>query len=155
MPLVYAVAILEALGYFSAVPVCVAFCVSGRDGLKAGAAVGAFSAGAAFRRAMAHMRRETPKKRRGRPPVKRLIKLARHLRVERFSLRGRLGLSDAAATALLCGAISALGASLRGRVDSLAVDVAPAFDGPRAELRGIVRVRLGQIILAAARSNLD
>ena len=147
--LVYAVAILEALGYLCAVPVCVAFCVDGEGGLRAGAAAGTFSARAALRRARRQM--DGRRRHRGRPgvPVKRLLKLLKRLRFERVSLKGALGLSDAAATALLCGAITSLGAALRGRAASLELDVAPAFDGPRAELQGIIRARVGQIILAA------
>ena len=147
--LVHIVALLEALAYLCAVPVCVAFCVSGEGGLRAGAAAGTFNTRAALRRARRQMDRG--KRRNGRPkvPVKRLLRLFRRLRFERVSVKGVLGLSDAAATALLCGAITALGAALRGRAASLEVDIAPAFDGPRAEVRGIIRARVGQIILAA------
>lgn len=146
--LVYIVAMLEALGYLWAVPVCVAFCVDGEGGFRAGAAAGTFNTRAVLRRARLDMGRG--KKRPGRPKAaKAALRLLAHLRFERVSLKGRLGLSDAAATALACGALSALGAALRGRTRSLEVEVAPAFDGPRAELRGIARARLGQIIFAA------
>ena len=153
--LVYAVALLQALGYLCAVPVCVAFCVESEGGLRAGAAAGAFSARSAVRRARLRMLRPVRRRDRAKPQVQAILRLLWHLRHARIRVTGRLGLSDAAATALLCGALKALGAAWQPRAGTLAVDVAPAFDGPCAELRGIIRVRFGQIILAAARSNLD
>ena len=87
--------------------------------------------------------------------MKALLRLVMRLRFERVSVKGRLGLSDAAATALACGGLTALGSALRARSGSVEVDVAPAFDGPRLELRGMVRARIGQIIVAAAKAQFS
>jgi predicted Zn-dependent peptidase len=84
-----------------------------------------------------------------------LLRLFMRLRFERISVQGRLGLSDAAATALACGGLTALGSALRARSGSVEVDVAPAFDGPRLELRGMARARIGQIIVAAAKAQFS
>ena len=153
--MVYLVFLIDSLLYLAAVPVCAAFCVSSADGLRAGAGVGVFvsrGAWARARRAMAGARRRG---RRG--DYRRALGLARRLRLSRFSLRGRLGLGDAAATALAGGAVTALlGAALRSRADAVEIRLAPDFSGePRVELRGMIRVRAGQIILAAAKGGVN
>lgn len=152
--LVYLIAAVEALGYLSAVPVCVAFWLEGGDGLHAGVGAGTFDARAALRRAIRQAGRKRKKRRGARIGFGRGLRLFSKIKLERFVLRGRLGLGDAAATAVACGGLNALGASLRGRVEAVSVDVAPAFDAdaPRVEIRGMVRARAGQIMIAAARS---
>lgn len=154
--MVYVVALLDALIYLSAVPVCAAFCLNLRDGLRAGAGVGAFQSRGALRRARRQMARGGPVSIGPNIGPGAALRFVRGLRVDRVSLQGRLGLGDAAATALACGALTALGAALRGRAASLEVDVAPLFDvdAPTGELRGMIRARAGQIIIAAARSGI-
>lgn len=153
--IVYLIAVLESLAYLAAVPVCAVFCVSGEGGLKAGAGVGAFRARGALRRArraMAGGRR----RRRQRGEVKRALALLRRLKLTRISLRGQLGLGDAAATALLSGALTALAAALRGRTKRLDLRLSPDFSGElRVELRGMICARAGQIMLAAAQSGFN
>ena len=151
---IYLVAAMQSLLYLASVPVCVTFCVSGEGGLKAGAGAGAFNARRALRRARRAMMKSGPRVK-NRVPVKALLRLVMRLRFERVSVKGRLGLSDAAATALACGGLTALGSALRARSGSVEVDVAPAFDGPRLELRGMVRARIGQIIVAAAKAQFS
>ena len=146
--------LLQSLLYLASVPVCVTFCVSGEGGLKAGAGAGAFNARRALRRARQAMMKSGPRVK-NRVPVKALLRLVMRLRFERVSVKGRLGLSDAAATALACGGLTALGSALRARSGSVEVDVAPAFDGPRLELRGMARARIGQIIVAAAKAQFS
>ncbi len=153
--LVYLVAVLESLAYLAAVPVCAVFCVSGENGLKAGAGIGAFRARGALRRARRAMAGERRVKRR-RGDWKRALALLRRLKLSRVSLRGRLGLGDAAATALLSGALTALAASLRGRTKRLDLRLSPDFSGEtRVELRGMICARAGQIMLAAAKSGFN
>ncbi len=146
--------LLQSLLYLASVPVCVTFCVSDEGGLKAGAGAGAFNARRALKRARRAMMEDGPRVK-NRVPVKALLRLVMRLRFERISVKGRLGLSDAAATALACGGLTALGSALRARSLSVEVDVAPAFDGPRLELRGMMRARVGQIIVAAAKAQFS
>lgn len=152
---IYLVAAMQSLLYLASVPVCVTFCVSGEGGLKAGAGAGAFNARRALKRARRAMMEDGPRAKKPRVPVKALLRLVMRLRFERVSVKGRLGLSDAAATALACGGLTALGSALRARSGSVEVDVAPAFDGPRLELRGMARARIGQIIVAAAKAQFS
>ncbi len=154
--LIYLVALAQTLVYLAAIPVCAAFCVSSREGLRAGAGAAAFRSRGAFARARRAMARK--KRRRGKPVVgfKRALNLLKRLRLARFTLRGSLALGDAAATAVACGALEALAASLRGRTDALEIRVTPDFSGDlRLEIQGMIRARTGQIILAAARSGID
>lgn len=154
--LVYLVAVLESLAYLAAVPVCAVFCVSGEGGLKAGAGVGAFRARGALRRARRAMANGPRQRKRRRGEVKRALALLRRLKLTRVSLRGQLGLGDAAATALVSGALTALAAALRGRTKRLDLRLSPDFSGEtRIELRGMICARAGQIMLAAAQSGLN
>lgn len=154
--LVYLVALIEAFAYVSAVPVCAAFCLSLRDGLRVGAGVGAFDSRGALRRARRQMARGGRRRAKARVDARMALGTLKRLRFERVSLCGRLGLGDAAATAVACGGVTALASALRGRAASMEVDVAPLFDAdaPTAELRGMIRARAGQIIVAAARSGI-
>ena len=140
---IYLVAAMQSLLYLASVPVCVTFCVSDEGGLKAGTGAGAFNARRALKRARQAMIKSGPRVKK-RVPVKALLRLVMRLRFERVSVKGRLGLSDAAATALACGGLAALGSALRARSGSVEVDVAPAFDGPRLELRGMARAQIGR-----------
>ena len=147
--------LLQSLLYLASIPVCVAFCASDEGGLKAGTGAGAFSARRAMLRARRDMAGLPAHSKRPRIPAKPLLRLLMRTRFERVRLKGRLGLSDAAATALACGGIMALGSALRARTGDVEVDVAPAFDGPRLELRGMARARIGQIIVAAAKAQFN
>lgn len=153
--LIYLVAALEALVYLCAVPICAAFCVSTKDAPRFGAGVAAFGGRAALRRARKNSVK--PKKRR-KSAAARPLKLLRRLRGVRVALWGRLNLGDAAATALACGALRALAEALAAtRAGRARVDVVPVFDGdaPQIVLAGMIRLRAGQIIAAAARGGAD
>ena len=155
--LVYIVAIAQSLGYLLSVPVCGAFWLSAGDGLRFGTGLGAFQRRFALRRARrAGLRaKRRPKRRKKGGPAWTLRTLAR-LRGAGLTLRGSLGLGDAAATAVTCGLVEALAAAVGSRAGRVEVDVAPLFDAPepRAELQGMIRVRSGQIIGAAARGGI-
>lgn len=147
------VAAAEAVFYLLAVPVHLALCLGGAEGLRFGAGVSAFERRAARRRAMENL----GKRRAGRqssPGVRRAWAFARSLRLERVSLRGSVCLGDAAATAMACGVLNALACGLRGRAARLEADVRPDFSSPdvRVELSGMVSARAGQIMLAAAKT---
>ena len=156
--LVYLFAALQALAYLVAVPVCAAFWLSAEDGLRFGVGLSAFERRFALRRARRNGLRRRPalKARRG-GNMQRAWSVLRRLRGASVRLEGRLGLGDAAATALACGALRVAGTTLAGRENRVRIDVAPAFcdGGVCVELRGMLRVRTGQIILAAARSGIE
>ena len=143
MPILLTV-VIETMIYFSAIPVNGAFCLSTANGLRYGVGVSAFGLRGAVRRARQY--RAAGKGRRRLP-----WDVIRRVRGARFRVSGRLGLGDAAATALACGALRALGAG--GAV----VDVTPVFDGNGLclELQGMIRLRSGQIIRAMAMSQLE
>lgn len=156
--IVYLVAAAQALVYVAAVPLHLAFCLQTRGGLRFGAGVSAFERRFALRsarRRLARRKRRRPKSGK-KPPFGLLMKMLRRLRLEGFTLRGRLNLGDAAATALACGALRSLEAGLHGAVPGVRLRVTPDFsDVPCAELQGMIRARTGQIIYAAARGGLD
>lgn len=156
--LVYIVAGLQALAYLCAIPVCAAFWLTTEGGLRFGVGLAAFEGRAALRRAE-RGRAPRPKKRRGgeKGGAARALRVLRRLRGVAFSLRGHLDLGDAAATALACGTLNALALALGTRARRVHVDIVPAFDGGaiRVELRGMIRLRSGQIIIAAAKSGMD
>lgn len=150
--LVYIVAAGEALFYLASVPLCAAFYLSLGDGLRFGSGLGAFERRFALRRA-----RRNGGAGKGRGGGRLAWRVLGRLRGMGVSLRGSLGLGDAAATALACGALRALGAAMAARAARVEIDVAPLFDAaePRLELQGMIRARSGQIIAAAARSGID
>ncbi len=154
--IVYIVAAAQALVYLGAVPLHLAFCLRTRDGLRFGAGISAFVRRAARRRAQRAARRgelKLPKLKKGASPPGWLMPCLRCLRLESVRVQGSLGMGEAAATALACGGVRALGRALRGVAPRVRLEVAPDFseDGPRVDLRGMIRVRSGQIILAALR----
>lgn len=153
---VYVAAALDALIYLGAVPLCAAFSLTTRGGLRLGVGFGAFGRRAALRRAVRAARAPGLRRGGGGPsPAARRV-LAR-LRVDAFALRGQLCLGDAAATALACGALEALAAALGTRAARVELSVAPIFDSdaPSARLQGMISARAGQIMIAAARGGLD
>ena len=153
--LVYLIALFQALMYLAAVPVCAAFCLSAGDGVRLGVGVSVFERRFALRRARRFdaFPPKKPKRRGG----KRAWGVLRNLRGLGVGLRGRLCLGDAAATALACGALRALAAALGTRARRVEIDIDPEFSSAefRVELQGMIRVRAGQIITAAARSGFD
>ena len=156
--LVYIIAILEALAYVGAVPVWVAFCLSTEGGLRAGTGVGVFERRFALRKAREASRSPIAKEGRSRKgDLRRTLAVLKRLRNAGIRLRGRLGLGDAAATAVACGALQALGPALAARAGRVDIAVTPDFDSPELhiELQGMIRVRVGQIISAGVRSGMD
>ena len=152
--LVYLIALLDALFYLCAVPVRAAFFVDTKDGLRYGAGIAAFTARAALRRARRNSGKSEKRQKKKTP---RLMPLLKRLRGVSFALRGQLNLGDAAATALACGALQALAAALSAHMGRASVDVVPDFgaSAPEVALTGMLRLRAGQIIAAAARSGAD
>lgn len=141
--IVYIVAAAQALVYLLSIPVNVALRL---DGLKSGSGVAAFDRGAAAHRAMAALSGGQG----GGPAFRRVWPVLRRVRFDRIELTGRVSLGDAAATALLCGALNGLGRSLRGRASRMRIAVQPDFsDELHLELRGMASARSGQIMLAA------
>ena len=137
--IVYVVALLEALVYLAAIPVDL---VVSADGLTARAAVSAFG-----------LRPRPGGGKGGGPGFSEVWPVLRRLRFERVALTGQVSLGDAAATALLCGALNGAGRCLRARPDRLHVAVTPVFSGDiRVELRGMLRARTGRIALAIVQS---
>lgn len=152
--IVYAVAAAQALFYLGATPLFVALRLRAGDGPRFGVGVGAFERRYALKKAS---QPRAPKERRGaKSPAKWVWRLARRARIEQLTLRGRLCLGDAAATALACGALTALAGGL-GRAKQTRIDIAPDFDSaaPRVELQGTLRVRAGQLVVAAAKCGID
>ena len=144
--IVYIVAAAQALAYLLSIPVNVALRL---DGLRTGSGVSAFDPGAAVRRAIAALSGDQGKG----PAFRRVWPVLRRVRFDRIELTGLVSLGDAAATALMCGALNGLGRSLRGRAQRLCIRVQPDFsDELRLELRGMVSARSGQIMLAAIRA---
>ena len=149
------IAIVEALGYLSAVPVCGAFFLNTEGGLRLGVGVSAFERRFALRRAQRRAGLPLPAGKKAAGPL--LRRALPHLRIDALSLRGSLCLGDAAHTALACGALRALPSLLAARAGKVEIAVAPDFDGdaPRVRLQGMIRVRFGQIIAAAAKGGID
>lgn len=140
------VAALEALFYLMSIPIHLAVRL---NGVRVGSGLSAFDRRGALRRAGAALEAgRRPDQ--GGPDAGRALKVLGRLSIDRAELTGRVALGDAAATALLCGGITGLARTLAGRVDRLRVDVRPDFGARTAavELRGMIRARSGQIILA-------
>ena len=167
---VYVVALAELIFYLGAVPLCGAFWLSTEGGLRFGVGLGAFERRFALRRAHRNgIKRDASATlfgtgRKGRrsengpgAEASRAWALLRRLRGAGVRLEGRLCLGDAASTALACGALEALAAALGAALGRVELNVAPDFQDSavRAELWGMIRVRSGQIIVAAAQSGID
>ena len=153
--LVYLIAALEAAFYLMAVPLNAALRFESRGGPHWGLGLSAFAPGRAARQAGRRLRLLKSRKRRGlsREKLRLVTGFLRALKPEEARLTGRVSLGDAAATALFCGGLNALGQGLRGPAPAVRVNVRPDFSGAaRVELQGMIRVRAGQIILAAART---
>lgn len=152
--LILLVALAQSLFYLASVPVCAAFCLSARGGLRLGVGVSIFERRFALRRARRLDTLDKKPKKRGDARIWRLL---RRLRGMGLGLRGRLGLGDAAATALACGALRGLTAALGGRARRVEIDIAPVFCDSEVvvELSGMIRASAGQIITAIASIGID
>ena len=143
------VAAMEAVFYLLCVPVNLALIVSDRAGARVGAGVSAFVRHRARRRALEDLAPKPGHKKTG-PEPGRVWAVLRRLRFERVAIAGTVGLGDAAATALFCGALSASACALRSRADHFRADIRPDFSNDlHIELRGMLTARAGQIIMAA------
>ncbi len=144
---VYLVALLEALFYLSRVPVNLALAFDLDMGLKLGAGVSAFERRYARRRALKRL--SSPDAGGDGPDARTVWRVLRRMRFERVELTGRVALGDAGLTALLCGALNGLACAAAGHADRVRSRVAPDFSNAfRLELRGMLRARTGQIIIA-------
>ena len=153
--LIYLIAALEAAFYLMAVPLNAALRFESQGGPRLGMGLSAFASGRAARQARQRLRRLRPRKRRALPKgsLRLAARFFRELKPEEVRLTGRVSLGDAAATALFCGGLNALGQSLRGPMPVVCVGVRPDFSGAaRVELQGMIRVRTGHIMLAAAKT---
>ena len=150
---VYIAAAAQALVYLWSVPVYLAFRVSDRRGLRFGAGISAF----AVRGARARCRRRllSGASPRGNGPDARFaLRVLANLRLSSARLRGRIGLGDAALTAMACGAASALARILAARAERSRVEIHPDFTsgGPHIALQGMASAKAGQIMLAMLRA---
>lgn len=149
-----------ALFYLSAVPVQIAFLLRYDSSLHFDAGLSAFEPRRALRRAQ----KRTPKKphssrkRKPKHPIallraalKALGFLSRRLKLVSLNVEGTVALTDAAATALLCGAANSLDAALFAVARRARISLRPDFSAPsaRAELSGMISLRAGHIMLAA------
>ena len=81
--------------------------------------------------------------------------LLRHTKIENLSLRGSIGMDDAAATALICGGAEAVKAAMLpfDWAKRISLDLSPDFSGGRSEIEftGMFSMRAGHIICTALR----
>jgi len=145
--MIYAAALATLAFYAANVPLCFAFSLKAGEGLQFGFGLSAFRTGPALTRARAKKpissgaAKKLPK-----PPMRFVLFAALNVlrRAERLSVRGHLGTGDAASTALLCGMLSAILAPFSES------EILPSFDRAQLELSGIIEIRAGNIIRAAA-----
>ena len=130
--LVILVAMLEALFYLCSIPVKLSVRL---DDFTAGSRLTVFGA------------RLNGGKGKG-PDAMRVLRVIRRIRFERLEARGRVCLGDAAATALVCGGMTAALNCVYAR--SKRVKLTPDFASNHIALHlsGMLRARSGQIILA-------
>lgn len=155
-------AVLLSAFYILQTPVCIAFCARAGNAASAALGVRPFSADMALRAARRRLDKAPRPRRGGKPPARLVWAIARrllpHARLERLSVRGELGLRDAAVTALCAGAATALtravGAATGARVT---VCLRPDFQTTclRGEVFGIVSLRVGHIMLAVCGGILE
>ena len=159
---VYLAAILTFGFYLSAVPVKFALMlrVSSHPGFGAGTAIfeGRYALKKANRRALGE-KKHLPWKRADKdikksPAALRISRLLlKNVRLESLHAHGRIGLPDAAQTALTCGFARAAEGALGARIGPGAVrfNLEPDFSGGGIDLVlwGMFSIRAGQIILRA------
>lgn len=121
------------------------------------AAFGVFDERAALRRAERRLgaRRKRRKKKPGNfsRSVVTAVRLIKTARFRLFTARLLIGTGDAAGTAQLCGAATALGNGLRLLAESGRVDIRPDFSGRtlEGEVKAVAVFRAGDILGAAVR----
>ena len=160
--LVYLAAALTFGFYLSAVPVKFALILRMASQPGFGAGTSAFEGRFALRRAEARARGERkhlPWRQAGADLEKYKLaadiarRFVRDAKLEALHARGRIGLADAARTALACGMFRAAGAALGAYLGPGAVrfDVEPDYAGGGCEIAlwGIFSIRLGHIIRGA------
>lgn len=152
LPIITAAA---ALFYFSAIPIHIAFLLRLGADNRLSLGVSLFESRFALRRASENKTGFRP------PKAPENLNLAdsfraamsalKHLKPELLRLDGAIGTSDAALTALLCGSIASLGCALSCSFNHIRIDIRPDFsaDHPRADLTGMISVRIGHIMIAA------
>ena len=88
------------------------------------------------------------KRKRKKPDTETVLRLFRRMRLEYFSARLAVGTGDAAQTALLCGALRALGCVLAGAVDYGEADIRPDFSEKtfRGEVGIAFSLKLGKVL---------
>lgn len=150
-----------ALFYFGAIPIHIAVCLQLGANAGFGFGVSPFEPRFALQRAR-HQQSAGGKL----PPFWKKISLrdalpgalralryaAAHVRIERVRLDGTFASDDAALTALVCGGATALGSALRCALSrEVRFSLRPDFSGGplRAELSGMISMRVGHIMLAA------
>lgn len=150
----YIAAAVMAGIYIFNVPVVIAFIWKKH---RYGAGFGVFAETSALRRAQRQLTsdrtRKKVKMKRVRLAAGITVKLIRSVKFRLFSARLLIGTGDAARTAQLCGAATALGSTLRALAERGEVDIRPDFSGRtlEGEVQGVAVVRAGDILSAAAK----
>lgn len=148
----YLAAAVMAGIYIYNMPVAIAF-IWKKHRFAAG--VGAFSAGAAVKRAMKQLESGAPRKKVKFKRVKRAVyivfRLIRSVELEHVSARLLVGAGDAADTAKLCGGLIALAKLLRARARAGTVDIRPEFSGRvfEGEAAAVIMLKAGDMARAA------
>ena len=142
--------------FLTAIPIKIALLICLRQGVHFSAGIAPFSGRLALHRAKKHVlrKKKSPNPNRNTAAVwKMLRRLAGKLHMEQLRMEGSICASDAAATALFCGALQAMAGSIApllppGRVHfSLRPDY--SGNGPNAAFYGMLSIRAGHIIPAA------
>lgn len=150
----YLAAAVMAGIYIYNMPVAIAF-IWKKHRFAAG--VGAFSAGAALRRARKQLGKAAPRKKVKLKRVKRAVyivfRLIRSIEVDYFTARLLVGAGDAADTAKICGGLIALANLLRTQARAGAVDIRPEFSGRafEGEAAAVIMLKAGDMARAAAK----
>lgn len=124
------------------------------------AGFGAFYPGSAIRRAEKQLGRKGARKNTKKMRVRRAADICAgligHIRMEYFSARLLVGAGDAARTAEICGALTALGNALRAHARAGRVDIRPDFSGRtlEGEVKAVIALRAGDVARAAVKHAL-
>ena len=149
--------------YFACIPVVLALKIRLSPKVDFGTGIAIFEGRFALRQAQKRMGRQKkrfplanfPKKGDLPSALKTLKYLIRHTKVESLSLRGSIGMEDAAITAMICGYAEAAKAAVLpfDWSKNISVDLSPDFSGGGSELEftGMFSVRAGHIICTALR----
>ena len=144
------------LFYLSAIPVHVAFYMCIDTDYQFGLGVSIFEPRFAIRRSLKQNTGlkppKLPEKLHPADILSSIRTVLKHIRIERIRMDGIFGSSDAAATALICGGISAINCSLSGMSKGIVhLNLQPDFsaDRLRIDLSGMISLRAGHIMIAA------